>query len=174
MDISTRDSGLSVGEAAARVGLTTYTLRWYEQEGLVAPVGRDSAGRRRYTEADLDRLLLLTRLRRTGMPVRDMRRYAELARLGDRTRDARRALFEAHRARVLARMTELEEDLKCSTTRSRCTAARRRNDDPSTDRGRRSGGLRHRAGLHGHELRLRRAATTPSRRAPCTGRWTWA
>ncbi|MEV4844815.1 MerR family transcriptional regulator [Micromonospora matsumotoense] len=112
MDISTRDSGLSVGEAAARVGLTTYTLRWYEQEGLVAPVGRDSAGRRRYTEADLDRLLLLTRLRRTGMPVRDMRRYAELARLGDRTRDARRALFEAHRARVLARMTELEEDLK--------------------------------------------------------------
>ncbi|MEU1753670.1 MerR family transcriptional regulator [Micromonospora matsumotoense] len=112
MDISTRDRNLSVGEAAARVGLTTYTLRWYEQEGLVAPVGRDSAGRRRYTETDLDRLLLLTRLRRTGMPVRDMRRYAELARLGDRTRDARRALFEAHRVRVLARMAELEEDLK--------------------------------------------------------------
>ncbi|WP_431885811.1 MerR family transcriptional regulator [Micromonospora wenchangensis] len=112
MDISTRERGLSVGEAAARVGLTTYTLRWYEQEGLVAPVGRDSAGRRRYTEADLNWLVLLTRLRRTGMPVRDMRRYAELARQGDRTRAARRALFEAHRVRVLARMAELEEDLK--------------------------------------------------------------
>ncbi|MGV9979871.1 MerR family transcriptional regulator [Micromonospora wenchangensis] len=112
MDISTRERGLSVGEAAARVGLTTYTLRWYEQEGLVAPVGRDSAGRRRYTEADLNWLVLLTRLRRTGMPVRDMRRYAELARQGDRTRAARRALFEAHRVRVLARMAELEEDLE--------------------------------------------------------------
>ncbi|SCE67305.1 DNA-binding transcriptional regulator, MerR family [Micromonospora matsumotoense] len=112
MDISTRDSGLSVGEAAARVGLTTYTLRWYEQEGLVAPVGRDSAGRRRYTQGDLDWLVLLTRLRRTGMPVRDMRRYAELARLGDRTLAARRALFESHRIRVLTRMAELEEDLK--------------------------------------------------------------
>ncbi|MBQ0892494.1 MerR family transcriptional regulator [Micromonospora sp. U56] len=111
MDISTQEPALSVGEAAARVGLTTYTLRWYEQEGLVAPVGRDSAGRRRYTESDLDWLLLLTRLRRTGMPVRDMRRYAELARQGDRTLGARRALFEAHRARVLARMVELEEDL---------------------------------------------------------------
>ncbi|TDB76084.1 MerR family transcriptional regulator [Micromonospora sp. KC723] len=112
MDIATRERGLSVGEAAARVGLTTYTLRWYEQEGLVAPVGRDSAGRRRYSDADLDWLVLLTRLRRTGMPVRDMRRYAELARLGERTLGARRALFEAHRVRVLTRMAELEEDLK--------------------------------------------------------------
>jgi DNA-binding transcriptional MerR regulator len=112
VDISTQEMSLTVGEAAARVGLTTYTLRWYEQEGLVAPVGRDSAGRRRYTGPDLDWLLLLTRLRRTGMPVRDMRRYAELARQGDRTLGARRALCEAHRARVLSRMAELEEDLK--------------------------------------------------------------
>ncbi|MER7331886.1 MULTISPECIES: MerR family transcriptional regulator [unclassified Micromonospora] len=112
MDISTRETTLTVGEAAERVGLTTYTLRWYEQEGLVAPVGRDSAGRRRYTERDVDWLFLLTRLRRTGMPVRDMRRYAELARQGDATLAARRALFEAHRARVLSRMAELEEDLK--------------------------------------------------------------
>ncbi|MEV4755564.1 MerR family transcriptional regulator [Micromonospora sp. NPDC049559] len=101
----------TVGEAAERVGLTAYTLRWYEQEGLVSPVGRDSAGRRRYTQQDLDWLVLLTRLRRTGMPVRDMRRYAEFARQGDHTLRARIALFEEHRARVLARMAELEQDL---------------------------------------------------------------
>jgi len=112
VDISIREATLTVGEAAERVGLTTYTLRWYEQEGLVDPVGRDSAGRRRYTESDVNWLFLLTRLRRTGMPVRDMRRYAELARQGDATLAARRALFEAHRARVLTRMAELEEDLK--------------------------------------------------------------
>ncbi len=106
------EEALSVGEAAARVGLTTHTLRWYEQEGLVEPVGRDSAGRRRYTQQDLDWLILLTRLRRTGMPVRDMRQYAELAREGDATLGARRRLFEAHRDRVLARIAELEEDLK--------------------------------------------------------------
>ncbi|MGN9907124.1 MerR family transcriptional regulator [Phytohabitans sp. LJ34] len=103
---------MTVSEAAEQVGLTTYTLRWYEQEGLVEPVGRDSAGRRRYTQQDLDWLILLTRLRRTGMPVRDMRQYAELAREGDSTLGARRRLFEAHRDRVLARIAELEEDLK--------------------------------------------------------------
>ncbi|WP_433529137.1 MerR family transcriptional regulator [Micromonospora sp. CA-263727] len=112
MDADIRERTFTVSEAADQVGLTAYTLRWYEQEGLVAPVGRDSAGRRRYTRRDLDWLLLLTRLRRTGMPVRDMRRYVELARQGDATLGARRALFEEHRVRVLHRMAELVEDLK--------------------------------------------------------------
>jgi dTDP-4-amino-4,6-dideoxygalactose transaminase len=96
----------SVSEAAEQVGLTTHTLRWYEQEGLVEPVGRDSAGRRRYTQDDLDRLNMLNCLRRTGMPVRDMRRYAELARDGEVTMVARMALFQYHRERVLARIAE--------------------------------------------------------------------
>jgi DNA-binding transcriptional MerR regulator len=106
------EQSLSVSEAAERVGLTTYTLRWYEQEGLLDPVGRDAAGRRRYTEADVSWLMLLTRLRRTGMPVRDMRRYADLARQGEATVGARRRLFEQHRERVLARIAALNEDLQ--------------------------------------------------------------
>jgi DNA-binding transcriptional MerR regulator len=109
--VQTREAW-SVSEAAERVGLSTHTLRWYEQEGLVEPVGRDSAGRRRYTQEDLDRLEMLTCLRRTGMPVRDMRRYAELARDGDVTMVARMALFQQHRDRVLARIAELQDDLK--------------------------------------------------------------
>lgn len=112
MVLTNGQATLSVGEAAAKVGMTTHTLRWYEQEGLVSPVGRDSAGRRRYTEDDLGWLDLLTKLRRTGMPVRDMRRYAELARQGDHTLPERVRLFEAHRERVLARITELQQDLE--------------------------------------------------------------
>lgn len=102
---------LSVSEAAAEVGLTSHTLRWYEQEGLVAPVGRDSAGRRRYTEQDLGWLGALTRLRRTGMPVRDMRRYAELARQGEHTVGERLRLFEQHRQRVREQIAQLQRDL---------------------------------------------------------------
>ena len=42
--------GLTVGEAAAKVGLSVHTLRWYEQEGLVSPVGRDAAAKLRRWE----------------------------------------------------------------------------------------------------------------------------
>jgi len=103
--------GLTVGEAAAKVGLSVHTLRWYEQEGLVTPVGRDAVGRRRYSPDDLDWLQLLTCLRGTGMPVREMRRYAELARTGPATEDERLRLFEEHRERVLARIADLHRDL---------------------------------------------------------------
>src|SRR5438094_10357713 len=78
MDIAVR-SGLTVGEAAAKVGLSVHTLRWYEQEGLVSPVGRDAAGRRRYRSEDLDWLQLLTCLLGNDMPVRDMGRFSDLA-----------------------------------------------------------------------------------------------
>jgi DNA-binding transcriptional MerR regulator len=100
-----------VSEAAARFGLTAHTLRRYEQVGLVDPVPRDSAGRRRYAEADLRRLEFLTRLRTTGMPVREMLRYVQLTRSGPQTTAQRRALLEGHRRRVLARIAELRRDL---------------------------------------------------------------
>jgi DNA-binding transcriptional MerR regulator len=106
------NGGVTVSEAAAKVGLTVHTLRWYEQEGLVEPVGRDTAGRRRYGQGELDWLVLLTKLRSTGMPVRDMRRYAELARLGDGTVGDRLRLFIEHRERVLQRIEELQRDLE--------------------------------------------------------------
>jgi DNA-binding transcriptional MerR regulator len=103
--------GLTVGEAAAKVGLSVHTLRWYEQEGLVSPVGRDTVGRRRYSPEDIDWLQLLTCLRGTGMPVREMRRYADLARTGPTTVAERLRLFEDHRERVLARIADLHRDL---------------------------------------------------------------
>lgn len=105
------DDGFSVGEAAVLVGLTAHTLRWYEQEGLVSPVDRDTAGRRRYRQRDLDWLRLLIRLRDTGMPVRQMREYAQLVRAGDATVGARLRIFLEHRERVLARIADLHRDL---------------------------------------------------------------
>ena len=104
-------TGVTVSEAAAMVGLSVHTLRWYEQEGLVEPVGRDAVGRRRYGPGDLEWLQLLMCLRGTGMPVREMRRYAELVRAGRDTVTERRQLFEEHRDRVLARIAELHRDL---------------------------------------------------------------
>ncbi len=104
-------SGLTVGEAAAHVGLSVHTLRWYEQEGLVSPIGRDAVGRRRYSPGDIDWLQLLICLRGTGMPVREMRRYAELVRSGPDTVQERLRLFEEHRDRVLERIADLHRDL---------------------------------------------------------------
>lgn len=104
-------TGLTIQEAAQRTGLTAHTLRYYERIGLVWEVDRDGAGHRRYTEDDVGWVLLLTRLRATGMRVRDMLRYAELARNGPGTFGARCELLEEQRERVVARIAELQTDL---------------------------------------------------------------
>ena len=105
-------TGLTIAEAARRTGLTPDTLRYYENDGLMLrPVGRSASGHRRYVDADLRWIELLTRLRGTGMPIRDVRRYAELVRSGDGNEEERLALLRAHRQVVLAQLAEVQEHL---------------------------------------------------------------
>lgn len=103
---------LSIAEAAERTGLSPDTLRYYENDGLMLrPVDRSSAGHRRYSDGDLTWISLLTCLRGTGMPIREIRRYAELVRRGEGTEQDRLDLLRAHRTQVLARLAEVQDHL---------------------------------------------------------------
>lgn len=94
------EQGLTIAEVAARTGLTAHALRYYEREGLMLQVGRAGSGHRRYGENDLGWIELITKLRATGMPVRDVRRYAELVRSGAGNEAERMRLLREHRDRV--------------------------------------------------------------------------
>jgi DNA-binding transcriptional MerR regulator len=107
----TAEATFSVGEAAAQSGFSVDTLRYYERLGLLTGVDRTAGGRRRYTADDLSWLGLVSCLRGTGMPVREMQEFAELVRAGDHTFPERRTLLQAHRERVLAHIAELREQL---------------------------------------------------------------
>ena len=103
---------LTITEAAERTGLTPYTLRYYERDGLMlSDVGRSASGHRRYTQEDLGWIDMLTRLRATGMPIRDVRRYADLVSAGDGNEEERLELLQAHRRVVLARLAEVQDHL---------------------------------------------------------------
>jgi DNA-binding transcriptional MerR regulator len=103
---------LTIAEAAAATGLTPHTLRYYERDGLLLDaVERASSGHRRYTERDLGWIHLLTRLRATGMPIREIREYADLVRQGEGTEPERMALLQAHRDAVRAQLAEVQEHL---------------------------------------------------------------
>jgi DNA-binding transcriptional MerR regulator len=103
-------TGWTTREAAEKCGLTQDTLRWYERIGLLDRIDRTPDGRRRFSDADLDWLMLLSRLRATGMPVRDMLRYAELVRSGAGEQE-RVDLLRRHRERVRQGLLEQQECL---------------------------------------------------------------
>ena len=106
-------AGLTIAEAAARTGLSADTLRYYERDGLLlAPVQRATSGHRRYSERDLRWVELVTRLRATGMPIRDVRRYATLVRDGDGNEAERLALLLSHREVVERQLSEVTGHLR--------------------------------------------------------------
>jgi DNA-binding transcriptional MerR regulator len=105
-----REDPLSIGEVAEQTGLSVHALRFYEREGLlVGPVQRTTGGRRRYCNSDVDWLLICVKLRKSGMPLADLKRFAELVRHGPGNEAKRLQLLDAHRQRVDAQITALEE-----------------------------------------------------------------
>jgi DNA-binding transcriptional MerR regulator len=109
LDLAPR-TGLSIAEVAERTRVTAHTLRYYERIGLV-DVPRDDGGRRRYTETELNRVVFITRLRLTAMPIRHIQAYFRLVDAGPGNEAQRLALLEAHRDQVKARIVELEDAL---------------------------------------------------------------
>ncbi|HXH57395.1 MerR family transcriptional regulator [Iamia sp.] len=99
-------AALAIGEVAERTSTTVDTLRYYERIGLIE-VGRDAGGRRAYTDHDVRRVVFLTRMRQSEMPIRDLQRYVELVNEGPHTAPERLALMESHREAVRRRQTEL-------------------------------------------------------------------
>ncbi|PSL05445.1 MerR family transcriptional regulator [Haloactinopolyspora alba] len=100
----------TIAEVAARTGVSAHTLRYYERIGLLT-VPRDHAGRRLYTADDVDRVVFITRLRQTDMPIRDIQRYFTLVAEGASTEQERLELLLHHREAVQARLDALHRAL---------------------------------------------------------------
>ncbi|MGW6567871.1 MerR family transcriptional regulator [Streptomyces sp. NPDC054975] len=88
--------GLTIGQAAAFVGITVKTVRHYHRLGLVAEPGRDSSGYRRYGSADLLRLVQVRALAGAGVPLAEIGELldAEPERFATALDDVRRRLTE--------------------------------------------------------------------------------
>lgn len=108
----------TVGEMARRMGVPASTIRYYDKEGLLPFVGRSSGGIRVFTEKDFEWLRIIECLKKTGMSLKDIREYIELAMQGDETIARRLELFRKQRTVLETRMAELQQtmdtlDYKC-------------------------------------------------------------
>lgn len=103
-------TGSAIAEVAALTGVSPDTLRYYERAGLLR-VARDENGHRVFDEAAIARVGFISCLRRSQMPIRDIRRYVDLARGGPATESDRLALLESHRSTVRQQLADLNEAL---------------------------------------------------------------
>jgi len=122
-------AGWDIATTADRLGVSAHTLRYYERIGLVR-VERAPSGRRRYDAAAVRRLVFLTRMRTSGMPIRDLRRYIELVEAGRDTVPERLALLTEHREGLRARIDELR--LALAATEYKIATYTRELEGPAT------------------------------------------
>ena len=99
-------AGWDIATTADHLGVSAHTLRYYERIGLVQ-VERDASGYRRYDAAGVRRLVFFTRMRTSGMSIRDLQRYVDMVEAGRDTVPERLTLLTEHRDGLRARIDEL-------------------------------------------------------------------
>ena len=108
----------TIGEAAQYLGMAPSALRYYEKEGLLPFVKRSKGGKRVFTEEDFAWLTVISCLKRTGLPIKQICEFVELTKKGDATISERKRLFYKQREEVERQIAELEAnreilDYKC-------------------------------------------------------------
>lgn len=101
----------TVGETAKVLGVAPSTIRYYDKEGLLPFVERSGGGIRMFQEKDFEWLFVIDCLKKTGMPIKDIKRYIDMSLKGDETINERLELLLKRRENVKEQMRQLQNTL---------------------------------------------------------------
>ena len=99
----------TVGEMAKLLGVAASTLRYYDKEGLLPFVKRTDGGMRMFRDEDYEWLKTIECMKKTGMPIKDIREYIMMAMRGDETLEQRLDMIKKQQESVAQQIKELKE-----------------------------------------------------------------
>ena len=106
------EKNLYIKQASETTGLSAPNIRYYEKEGLIKNLARKEVGERIFTDAEIDWILFLKKLRDMDVPIAKMREYANLREQGNSTATARKKILEEHRKIMLEKIVLINEQIK--------------------------------------------------------------
>ncbi|MGC6768365.1 MerR family transcriptional regulator [Enterococcus sp. LJL51] len=92
----------SIKEVSELFSLSIPTIHFYDKQGLLPFVSKNSSGHRAFTESDLYLMQPICCLKNTGMPIKDIRAFIDCVLKGPDTIAARKELLSTHKSNVLA------------------------------------------------------------------------
>ena len=101
-----------IKQASETTGLSAPNIRYYEKEGLIKNLARNEVGERIFTDAEIDWILFLKKLRDMDVPIAKMREYANLREQGNPTATARKKILEEHRKIMFEKIVLINEQIK--------------------------------------------------------------
>lgn len=101
----------TVGEMAKKLNIAPSTLRYYDKEGLLPFVERSGGGIRMFQDSDLEWLTIIECLKKSGMAIKDIKKFIDWCVEGDSTIEQRLELIDQQREAVLHQIEQLKETL---------------------------------------------------------------
>lgn len=101
----------TVGEISKRVNIAPSTLRYYDKEGLLPFVERSKSGIRMFKDSDLEWLSIIECLKKTGMPIKEIKKFVDWCIEGDSTIEQRLELIDRRKEAVLKQIEQLKQTL---------------------------------------------------------------
>ena len=83
----------TIGEVAKMFNISISTLRFYDKEGLLLNLERDSSGVRKFNENNIETIRLIECLKKAGMQIKDIKEFIHWVDLGDKTITKRKKMF---------------------------------------------------------------------------------
>lgn len=101
----------SIGEVAQMMGLTVEAIRYYDRAGLLPFVKRDSGGRRRFTDDNIQLMQMILDLKRAGVPIKDIAYFVSWRLDGDNSLGERYDFLAQHETVLVDQIAQLESSL---------------------------------------------------------------
>ncbi len=98
---------MKIGQLADRCGVSTKTIRYYEDIGLLAEPARTSSGYRNYSDDAVERLRFVRDAQATGLTLAEIASVLELKGSGERSCGHTMALIDEHLASIDRQIEQL-------------------------------------------------------------------
>lgn len=102
----------SIKQVAEKIGVTVSTLRYYDKEGLLPFIDKKENGTRVFKEEDFEGLSIIACMKKSGVPIKDIKKYMDLCQEGDNTLKERMEIFLERKETVQKQIEELNNIMK--------------------------------------------------------------
>jgi DNA-binding transcriptional MerR regulator len=99
----------TISQVAEKMGVTVPTLRYYDNEGLLPFLDKKPDGTRVFKDEDFQGLAIITCMKNSGMPIKDIKKYMDLCEQGDTSLHERLDIFFERKEAVQKQMEELNK-----------------------------------------------------------------
>ena len=102
---------MKISEVNKKYDISPDTLRYYEKEGLLPNVKKNSSGIREYSEMDCNWVEFIKCMRGAGLSIEVLARYIELFNMGDKTREKRKNILIQERAKLIEKRDTIQKTI---------------------------------------------------------------